>query len=566
MKYYFLITLLACQLTFSQHQFPKTDFISPLDIPLSLSGTFGELRSNHFHSGLDFRTQQKEGLNVYAIADGYVSRIKISTFGYGKAIYITHSNGYTSVYGHLQRASGNIQSYIKQQHYQLQQFEMDIFPQPDELPVKKGEIIGLSGNSGGSGGPHLHFEIRDSKTEKIINPFFFGYDAFIKDTKAPLINELIVYPISDDAVVNQSQLPISLPLSLQKDGTYLATKVIAKGAIGFGINTYDQSDNNYGKNGVFKITTVLDGKNSFEVDFSSFAFDETRYVNAYIDYARYKKLNQRVQQLFYHKKYPLSIISAPNGNGIIQVENNLSHVFNVEVIDFHGNKSKVVVPIQFANSAAKIVKPIAKTEFKIKSEREHYFTKENVSIYFPENVFYHDTFLNIDVTKGILKLHDETIPVHANFSIAFQNDTIPETRREKYFIASINGTKKSYHSTKIKGNTFTTWVKNLGQYQLLEDTKAPSIKPINFDEGKWLSKQNTIQLNISDDLSGIKTYNGFLNGKWILLDYDFKTNTITHDFSDNVVIEGKNDLKILVVDNVGNSTIFETHFYRSQKP
>lgn len=566
MKYYLFILLFVNQLFFSQTQFPTTDFISPLDIPLSLSGSFGELRSNHFHSGLDFRTQQKEGLNVYAIADGYVSRIKISTFGYGKAIYITHANGYTSVYGHLQRASGNIQLYIKQQHYQLQQFEIDVFPKPNELSVKKGEVIALSGNSGGSGGPHLHFEIRNTATEKIINPFYFGYDAFIKDTKAPVINEIIVYPLSDDAVVNQSQLPISLPLSLQKDGTYLASKVLAKGAIGFGINTYDQSDNNYGKNGVFKITSVLDGKNAFSVDFSTFGFDETRYVNAYIDYTRYKKLNQRVQQLFYHKKYPLSIISAPNGNGIIQVENNLSHVFNVEIIDFHGNKSKVVVPIQFANSAAKIVKPMAKTEFKIKSEREHYFTKENVSIYFPENVFYQDTFLNIDVTKGILKLHDETIPVHANFSIAFQNDTIPEIKREKYFIASVSGAKKSYHSTKIKGNTFTAWVKNLGQYQLLEDSKAPLIKLINFEEGKWLSKQNTIQLSITDDLSGIKTYNGFLNGKWILLDYDFKTNLITHDFSDNVVIEGKNDLKIEVVDNVGNSTIFETHFYRSQKP
>lgn len=165
MKYYLFILLFVNQLFFSQTQFPTTDFISPLDIPLSLSGSFGELRSNHFHSGLDFRTQQKEGLNVYAIADGYVSRIKISTFGYGKAIYITHANGYTSVYGHLQRASGNIQLYIKQQHYQLQQFEIDVFPKPNELPVKKGEVIALSGNSGGSGGPHLHFEIRNTATE-----------------------------------------------------------------------------------------------------------------------------------------------------------------------------------------------------------------------------------------------------------------------------------------------------------------------------------------------------------------------------------------------------------------
>ena len=179
---YTLLLLFASINAFSQVNYPQNDFISPLDIPLFLSGTFGELRSNHFHSGLDFRTQSKTGFNVYATGDGYISRIKISTFGYGKALYITHPNGYTSVYGHLLKTSPKIDAYLKEQHYKEQSFEVDLFLGEGVLPVKQGEIIALSGNSGGSGGPHLHFEYRDSQTEKIINPLFFGLDAKIKDT------------------------------------------------------------------------------------------------------------------------------------------------------------------------------------------------------------------------------------------------------------------------------------------------------------------------------------------------------------------------------------------------
>ena len=164
----------------AQNEYPKDYFKAPLDIRLSLSGSFGELRSNHFHTGLDFKTNQKEGLNVYASADGYVSRIKISSYGYGKAIYVTHPNGYTSVYGHLKEGVGKIQDYIKMAHYKEKAFEIELFLKPDELVVKQGEIIALSGNTGGSGGPHLHFEIRDTQSEKPINPLLFGFDSLIK--------------------------------------------------------------------------------------------------------------------------------------------------------------------------------------------------------------------------------------------------------------------------------------------------------------------------------------------------------------------------------------------------
>jgi len=563
---YTLLLLFASINAFSQVNYPQNDFISPLDIPLFLSGTFGELRSNHFHSGLDFRTQSKTGFNVYATGDGYISRIKISTFGYGKALYITHPNGYTSVYGHLLKTAPKIDAYLKEQHYKEQSFEVDLFLGEGVLPVKQGEIIALSGNSGGSGGPHLHFEYRDSQTEKIINPLFFGLDAKIKDTKVPVVNEIVVYPISDDAVVNQSQQPISIPLSLQKDGTYLASKVLAKGKIGIGVNTYDGSDNNYGKNGIYKMQTYLDGKPAFDVAFNTFSYDETRYINAYIDYYRYKKMNQRVQKMYYTKKYPLSLISSSLTDGIITIPPNITSIYKVEIADFNGNKTAVTIPIESANQEVKIPKAIKKTNYFIKSDNEYIFEKDKISVFIPEQTFYDDFHLKFDVKDKVLYLHDDSTPVHSNFSVTFEEDSIPDADRDKFFIATINGKKTYYNSTKMKENKFTTWTRNLGEFRLVKDSVSPKITSVNFQEGKWLSKQNDLQFEITDDLSGIKTYTGYLNGKWILFDYDYKTNKITHDFSDNVVIEGRNELKIVVTDNVGNSTIFESHFFRSQQP
>ena len=561
-----LFFILASLTLFSQEQYPKDYFIAPLDIPLFLSGSFGELRSNHFHSGLDFKTQSKTGFKVYATADGYVSRIKISTFGYGKAIYITHPNGYTSVYGHLLQASPKIDAYIKKKQYEGKSFEVDLFPAQDELVVTQGEIIALSGNTGGSGGPHLHFEYRDTKTEKIINPLYFGLADKIKDTKAPTLNEIVIYPLTEESIVNQSQIPISVPFSLQKDGTYLASKVKITGKIGVGVNVLDGSDNNYSKNGIFQLKSSLDGKPSFEFLLNTFSYDETRYINAYLDYARLKKMNQRVQKLFFTKKFPLSIITTNDKNGIISLSPNMSSIYKVEISDFNNNKTAVTIPLEYVKQEIKIPAKNLKTNYFVKSNQEYNFVKDKVTVYFPENIFYDDFYLKFDVKNNVLYLHDDTIPVHANFSVTFVNDSIPENERNNYFIGNLDGKKVSYNKTKVNGNKFTAWTRNFGQFSLMKDTIAPQIKPVNFQEGKWLSKQNTIEFEISDELSGIDTYNGFLNEKWILFDYDYKTKKITHDFSDNVVIEGKNELKIVVTDNIGNSTIFESHFFRSQKP
>jgi murein DD-endopeptidase MepM/ murein hydrolase activator NlpD len=237
----FLLLYFSC---FGQEKYPQNYFRQPLDIPIFLSGSFGELRSNHFHAGLDIKTQGKQGLNVYATADGYVSRIKVQQFGYGKAIYITHPNGFTTVYGHQKEnyATGNL--YFKK----------------DKFPIKKGEVIALSGDTGGSGGPHLHYEIRNTKTEHVINPLLFGVK--VEDTKEPTFQGLKVYALSSDARINQQRINFQIPIKNIDKGNYVADRINASASIGFGVSVFDRFNEMPNKNGIYSLEMLVNGKRS----------------------------------------------------------------------------------------------------------------------------------------------------------------------------------------------------------------------------------------------------------------------------------------------------------------
>lgn len=558
----FLLAILLAPLFVFSQDYPQETFQSPLGIPLDLSGSFGELRSNHFHSGLDFKTTGKEGLPVYATGDGYVSRIKISTFGYGKAIYITHPNGYTSVYGHLQKANGVIQDYIKKKHYQEKSYEIEMYLYPTELPVKKGDIIAYSGNTGGSGGPHLHFEFRDTKSEQIINPMHFGLKKIIVDERKPIIQGIVAYPI-DSTTVNNSQKPINISFSKQADGSYLGVKVKANGKVAFGINAYDFCTNGYNKNGLYKVKAYLNGVLQYQYGFDSFAFDESRYINNFIDYERFHEMGQRVQKLFQMNEYPLSIVSGNKKDGIINVQPNSNYNYRVEVYDFHGNKVELIIPIEFANQEAKIEKTFQKTPYYIKAKTESIFEKNNVSVYVPENAFYSNFYMNFDVNNDVVTLHDDSVPVHKNITLAFNNVAgLTEEQLSKTYIATLDGYKLKYNNTYRKGNNFSIKTKTLGKFKLAQDITPPRIYNVNFIEGKTLTTQKIISVYVTDLHSDIDTYNGYLNGKWILMEYDYKTKKLTHNLEDAIYVEGRNDLKIVVTDNLQNSTTFESYFYK----
>jgi len=563
MRFSLLLLLFTVTLS-AQSPYPQDYFRSPMDLPVHPSGTFGELRTNHFHAGLDFRTNQTTGHPVYAAADGYVSRIKVSTYGYGTALYIDHPNGFTTLYGHLSAYGPKIEAYVRAKQYEKKSFDIELFPKPGELQVTKGDVVAFSGNSGGSGGPHLHFEYRDTKTEMILNPLLFGLNKKMQDTKAPSVYGIVAYPLSDDAVVNESKKPILISLKLQKDGSYIADKLQAKGKIGFSINATDKSTGSSGNNGIYKVETFYNGSPYFSYMFDTFAFDESRYVNNFIDYPRYYNTGQRYQKLFTRHPYPLSLLKRNGGNGQFTIVPDTIKNYRIEVSDFHGNKTVVNGSIEYSDKPGTVADAKHVTPYYVKAANDNNYSKDNVSVFIPANALYDDFYMDFDVKDSILYLHNASVPVHTAVTISFDATNIPKEKLQKTFIAGFTDKRITYNNTYMEDGRLTAKVKTLGNFKLAQDNTAPKIYSPSFTEGKWLTKENVFSLKISDDMSGIATFDAWLNGKWILMHFDYKTRIIYHNFSDGIVDEGRNDLKVTVTDNVGNSTTFETHFFRSQ--
>jgi hypothetical protein len=550
-----ILLVLASQVIFAQY--PKDYFRSPLDIPINLSGTFGELRPNHFHSGLDIRTNNVEGLPVYAAADGIIIRIKVSAFGYGKALYIAHPNGYTTVYGHLQKFSDKIEAYVKEQQYKQKSFEVELYP--STLKVTQSEIIALSGNSGGSGGPHLHFEFRDTATEKIINPMAFGLSKLIKDEMNPVISSLMVYPENDSTSVNKSRNPVSLSLQKQVDGSFLASKVVASGKIGFALNSYDLSTNSYNKNGIYKVATYINGSQNFKFEFDTFAFDESKHINYFIDFSRYKKLKQRFQKLFVKESYPLSLIAGNTKNGFIDIKPNVTYTYKIEVFDYHGNKTIVNVPITYEKEVN--ATPVtSKGNFYIKTKSDYNFEFEKTAVYIPVNALYENASLNISEKDGVLDIENNFEAIQNGLTVTLDMSHLSEEEQKKAFVGTVLGLKLDYNSSFRKGNKVSSKVKSFGKYKVGFDNVAPRIYNPNFIEGSNISKLSTLSVSISDALSGVDTYNAYLNNEWILMEYDYKTKKLVHNLKDGKVISGKNDIKIVVTDKLNNATTFLSNF------
>jgi len=544
-----------------QNTYPTNYFGSPLDIPLILSGTFGELRPNHFHAGLDIKTQQREGLNVLASADGYISRIRIAHWGYGKALYITHSNGYTTVYGHLQKFSDRIEAYIRKQQYKNESFEIQAYPSASELPIKKGEIIALSGSTGGFMGPHLHFEIRDSSTEKTINPFLFGIQ--INDSKRPTINTLVGYSLSDDSQINQVNIPLQLTFKKLNNGDLQADKINAFGKIGFGVNAYDQLDNAINQNGLYSLELSVNGEKFHEFKASVLAFSEDKYINLLVDYERLDKMGQRIQKCFIEPSNKLNMYAASVNNGYLSIEDKKS--YNVEIIakDFSGNTQKLTVPIVGKNDTILVRKTETVTPYKINYTQFNQFSKNGVTVAFPKNTFYSDLWLDFDVVDSVVKVHSPNVPIHYNYTITFDVSKYSEEEKKQMYIASINKKgNKSYESTVKKDSIFYASTKKLGKFTLLSDKDAPNIQLHNFKKDQWITNHETLKVKIFDYKSGINSYRAEINGQWILMEYDVTTGVLTYDFKDLVFTDSKHELKVTVTDNVGNTNTLNATFFR----
>lgn len=558
---YCIIFQLILTPLFAQDNYPDDYFGNPLEIGPILAGTFAELRSNHFHGGLDIKTQQREGLNVLATADGYISRIKISPWGYGKAIYIQHPNGYTTVYGHLRELAPEIEAYVKERQYKKERFAIELFPTADSMKVTKGQLIAYSGNTGGSGGPHLHYEIRDSRQHPM-NPMLFGFN--IKDSRKPTVNAVYGYSLTDSSQVNHHNNRVKLKLTKGDDGNYLSETVYASGVISFGVNTYDKQDLSHNKNGVFNIKTYINGKLNYEIDFKKFSFKESRHLNQLIDYEYFKEKKSRIQKLFKNERNPLSIIKNVEDYGQVIINEGEQINYKIVISDFNNNKRTVTIPI--VGEKKKI------THFKDKIESPHYIYADkgitlddnNKQVYIPKNALYEDTPLLFETKGDTIILGDTNIPLHKNITLKFNADKFSSEDLSKIYISGLGYNDKPYFyiNTYKKDGKIIGKTKYFGKFTLTSDTEKPTIKPVNTQEGKWMTKANFLKMKITDKLSGVDKYRATINGKWALMEYDAKKDLLSYQFSDNIHKSGENKFKLIVIDNVGNNSIFEMTFFR----
>lgn len=566
-KLFTLFFILFSLLAFGQEKnYPQNYFASPVDIPIVLAGTFGELRPNHFHSGIDIKTQQKEGLNILATADGYVSRIKVSNWGFGKALYITHPNGYTTVYAHLKKFDDKIEAYVKKNQYKKESYSIQLYPKANEFTVKKGERIAFSGSTGGYVSAHLHYEIRETKNAIPINPMLFGLRA--KDTKSPSILSLFAYPSSYDAQVNQSGKPVRINLKKQKGGDFLADSVIASGRIGFGISVFDQLNDANNHNGIYELDAFVDGKQIYHHNLEKFSFGETRYINLLIDYERFKTEKHRVQQCFIDPNNNMSICDRQFPEmGYIHVEDGKEYLVEIIASDFDGNTSKVTIPLIGRIAPITIPKEEIITNYAIDASSFNEFNKNGITVAFPKNTFYEDLYLQFENnTDGSVQVHPETVPLKRTYTLTFDVSQYSDADKKHLFIAHHNKKYRNYSSTKRKNNKLYTVTKKLGTFSLQTDYKPPTIEPVSFFDGQWISNHKYLKVKIDDDLSGISSYRGEIDGKWILLEWDLKKKQLVYDFSDlKLQGDSKHQLKIVVKDNANNTKTYTATFYRKIK-
>jgi len=537
----------------------------PLDIPLYLSGTFGELRSNHFHSGIDIKTQGKEGFPVFAVDDGYVYRIKISHKGYGKALYVKHpSTGLISVYAHLKHFNEKIEHYIKQKQYKKQSFEIEVFPYRIELPVKKGDILAYSGNTGGSSGPHLHFEIRNM-LEHPLNPFVYGIK--IEDHTRPRLKNIFAYPLNADAQINQSEKRIKLNLKKINDSMFIADTIFASGKIGFGVEAYDTQDNNYNKNGLYRVKVKLNGLTVYEHIMQEFSFAKSHYINTFIDYPYYYKYRKYIQKLWVEPYNLLEIYTQLVNEGILEIKNGKNYQAVIELSDFHSNIVKIIIPIIGKEALPVVKKTSFDTSYKVKAGKETVFKKDDWTLIFRKNSAYFN--FNIDLTtdnKYIKITIDNGIPIRQSFLIKYPLKNIKKELRKYVYLARWVSKKKKYYTYSVKKNdTLIGYTKRFGTYVLAYDSLPPVVKPVNFKSNANLKDYQYLKFIIYDRQTGIKSYKAFIDNQWILMEYEPKKNLLVYNFSDFEKIntnKKKHHLKLVVTDRLGNEKIYQTFFYR----
>ncbi|PWN61438.1 M23 family metallopeptidase [Chryseobacterium oncorhynchi] len=551
-----IICFINSTITQAQTNYPQNYFRNPLNIPMQLAANFGAVRTNHFHMGLDLRTNSQENLSVVAAADGYVSRIKVERYGFGNAVYITHPNGYTTVYAHLNKYFDKLDEYVKERQYKEEKWEQDITFQPGQFPVAKGQLIALSGNTGGSAGPHLHFEIRNTKTEECLNPLLFGFA--IPDSVAPIINGLYWY----DRRFSTYE-PGANGVTVKKLGsTYTADIVrVNSPTISFGIKAVDKANQGFNL-GIYQAELLMDGKLIYSFSIDKVSYDDTRYLNGCIDYTKFIRDKIGIQHLSTLPGMKLKDYSIPNLSGIINLQDEEVHNIEIVLKDVKGNTSRLITKVQLS----KIGDQIASTTKAILPNDGKTITSENAEIGFSKNAVYDAVNFNMyekpdaDALSNVIVLNSPYIPVHDNYTLKIKpNRKLTKEEKDKVVISLNYGSDTDVIKGKWNGDQAEGQFNRLGTAKLIVDNGLPSVSS-GWKDGAVING-GTLRLKGNTKIGDIVSFRAELDGKW--LRFARVKDDFIYIFDEKCPKgSGEHTLKVTTVNTAGNTNIQTFIFQR----
>lgn len=573
-RYPLILLTLFCLGGFVEAQpaFRQDYFTPPINIPMFLSGNFGELRSNHFHSGIDIKTQGVSGHRIFASAEGYISRIKVEAAGYGNTLYITHPAGYTTVYAHLDRFRQDIADYVRELQYKQEQHALNIYPEKGKWKVEKGEFIAFSGSSGYSFGPHLHFEIRNAANQAPMNVLLFGFD--IADDVAPSVMSLYLYPMDKQSHVNGEGGKQRFHVEADSAGYRLkdVPGLMANGRIGFGIEAFDYLNGARNRCGLYSIVMLIDGRLKYQWKMDQFKFSETRYINTYIDYEERQRNSRLVQKTYLDPNNRLGLYEYVEDEGICDFSTDREYQVSFILEDAHANSTRLSFKVHGGQSyAVPPSPPINDSVGKFFWDLPNEFRKEDVVLTVPKGCLYDDldfTYQKSEPIAGswspVHQIHDIYTPMHLSGELAIQADSLPENLRNKAYLGYLNGEDGHTEAAggEWKDGMVRTKIHSFGRYTVLVDTIAPELIPLNLGGSRDMSAKTSIRFRVRDEESGIKSYEGYIDNHWVLIEYDLKHNLVYYRFDPKRLERGiKHELELYIIDNKDNIAYYYTDFY-----
>ncbi|HCA09147.1 M23 family metallopeptidase [Chryseobacterium sp.] len=557
-KIVFIVCFISTIVLSAQKNYPQNYFRNPLNIPMQLAANFGAVRSNHFHMGLDLRTNNQENLSVVAAADGYVSRIKVERYGFGNAVYITHPNGYTTLYAHLNKYYDKLDELVKERQYKDEKWEQDITFSPGQFPVTKGQLIALSGNTGGSAGPHLHFEIRDTKTEECINPLLFGFN--IPDGIAPIISGLYWY----DRRFSTYE-PGANGIAVKKAGGTYTTDVVqvSSPTISFAIKAVDKANQGFNL-GIYHAELLMDDRLIYSFSIDQVSYDDTRYINGCIDYTRFSKDKMSIQHLSSLPGMKLKNYSQPDLNGVITLQDEDIHDIEIILKDVNGNTSRLKTKMRL-NKNSEAIPQTGKT---VSPNQGKTIASENAEISFSKNAVYdavnfqmsEKQATNADGISNTIVLQSPYIPVHDDYTLKIKpNRKLSGEEKGKTVVLFDYGSDTKVIKGKWDGERMETLFNRLGTATLLLDQSLPSVSP-GWKDGAPVNS-STLRLSGKTKIGDIVSFRAELDGKW--LRFARVKDDFVYVFDEKCPKgSGLHTLKVTTINTAGNTNTQSFTFQR----